>query len=214
MVDFDLSEEEQAERLKKWWKENATSIIVGVVIGVGAIVGINLWRDYQTTQSESASGLYEHMLSAYRQQQPDQATATAEQIVREYTSSPYAGKAGLLLAKIHYENKDIENTEARLRWVIDNAVESATAHAARLRLGRVLLAEGKIQQVKNLLAVTDYGGFESEYKELEGDLYFEMGAPVSAKSAYQRALEMLADGSNYEDILLMKLDNVATEASE
>ena len=52
MIDPRYSEDEHAERLKEWWKKNGTSIIFGVVIGVGAIAGVNYWRDYTQTQSE------------------------------------------------------------------------------------------------------------------------------------------------------------------
>ena len=34
-----LSEEEQVEALKKWWKDNGTSVIAGVVLGFGIIFG-------------------------------------------------------------------------------------------------------------------------------------------------------------------------------
>ena len=51
MIDPRYSEDEQAERLKEWWKKNGTSVIVGVVIGVSAIVGVNLWRNYTQTQA-------------------------------------------------------------------------------------------------------------------------------------------------------------------
>ena len=34
-----LSDDEQAEALKKWWKENAVSIIVNAGLGFGIIFG-------------------------------------------------------------------------------------------------------------------------------------------------------------------------------
>ena len=36
-----LDEEEQLARAKSWWDENANSVIVGVVLVVGGIVGWN-----------------------------------------------------------------------------------------------------------------------------------------------------------------------------
>ena len=39
-----LSDDEQAEALKKWWKENAVSIIVGAGLGFGIIFGWQGWQ--------------------------------------------------------------------------------------------------------------------------------------------------------------------------
>ena len=38
------TEEQQVEAVKKWWKENGVSLIVGVVMGLSAIAG---WKYYQ-----------------------------------------------------------------------------------------------------------------------------------------------------------------------
>ena len=49
-----LTEEEQVERLKQWWKENGRSIIAGVVIGLGVFGSWQGWRAYQIQQAEAA----------------------------------------------------------------------------------------------------------------------------------------------------------------
>lgn len=46
-MNMQLTEEEQVEALKKWWKENGTAVIVGVVIGISAVVGFWKWREYR-----------------------------------------------------------------------------------------------------------------------------------------------------------------------
>ncbi|MYE24023.1 MAG: tetratricopeptide repeat protein, partial [Gammaproteobacteria bacterium] len=38
-----MTDEEQAERLKKWWDANGVSLIVTLVLAVGAVIG---WRYY------------------------------------------------------------------------------------------------------------------------------------------------------------------------
>jgi len=41
------TEEQQVEAVKKWWKENGTSLIIGAVIGLSAIGG---WKYYQSEE--------------------------------------------------------------------------------------------------------------------------------------------------------------------
>ena len=38
-----LTDEEQVEKVKAWLKENGTSIVAGVVIGLGGIFGWQFW---------------------------------------------------------------------------------------------------------------------------------------------------------------------------
>ncbi|MDH5355953.1 MAG: tetratricopeptide repeat protein, partial [Gammaproteobacteria bacterium] len=33
------TDEEQVEKLKKWWQENGRSVIAGIIIGVGGLFG-------------------------------------------------------------------------------------------------------------------------------------------------------------------------------
>ena len=42
MENYD-SEQEQVEDIKKWWKENGRSVIAGLVIGLGGMVGWKSW---------------------------------------------------------------------------------------------------------------------------------------------------------------------------
>ncbi len=214
MVDLHLSDDEQAERLKSWWKENGSSVIVGAIVGIGIIVGVNFWRDYKSSQSETASAMYESMLAAYRQQNLEVSEKIGAEIMNNFANTPYAGTAALLLAKISFENKDLDSARGQLRWAMDNSADKATVHAARLRLARILLSENRNEQVKEMLNVTDHGGFESEYRELQGDLHLSLGEHAQAREAYQSALENLPEGSTYGEILRLKVDNAAAGTNQ
>ncbi len=214
MVDIHLSDDEQAERLKAWWKENGTSVIIGAVVGIGVIVGVNFWRDYKTSQGETASALYEMMLGNYRQQNMAVAETTGGQIMGNFSSTPYAGKAALLLAKISFDKNDLTSAKSQLRWAVHNSIEPATVHAARLRLARILLSEKQYVQVDELISVDDLGGFESEYLEIRGDLHMARGEAEQAREAYLAAAQELPEGSSYGDILNMKADNAVMDMAQ
>ncbi len=53
-----LSEQEQAERLKNWWKKNAAPVLGGVLLGLGAIFGYNWWTAAEEKRREAASDLF------------------------------------------------------------------------------------------------------------------------------------------------------------
>ena len=210
MVDPTYSDDEQAERLKEWWKKNGTSIIVGGVLGISAIIGVNLWRDYVKTQAENASELFTQLLVS----QGEQSQQLGEELISDYEQTPYAALAALYMARTYYQDGDIENAETMLKWAMDNGKQTAVRHAARLRLARVYLEKGAVDDVERLIETDQYDGFESEYKELLGDLAMLKGDAEGARSAYEVALSKLSRGSRFSELLALKLDNAIGESAK
>jgi len=202
MAGLQLSEEEQSERLKAWWKENGTAVIAGVVVGIAVIGGVNYWRSYQAEQAETASALYMELLNG--------AEAGAEgpgrRLIDDYAGTPYAGKAALLMAKSEVEAGGYEAARGHLQWVQDNAADPADRRLATLRLARLALHLGEPEAARTLLADMQPGGYRSTYHELRGDLDMARGDPQSARVAYETALESLPDVSGFADMLNLKLD--------
>ena len=67
------TDDERVEDLKKWWKENGASIIVGIALGVMAIFGWRYWNSYRDAQAETASRAYdafiEKIFGSYKRKQ-------------------------------------------------------------------------------------------------------------------------------------------------
>ena len=203
MIDPRYSEDEQAERLKEWWKKNGTSVIFGVAIGVSAIVGVNLWRHYTQTQAESASSLFTQLLST----QGEESEELGNELLSDYDNTPYAALAALYLAKINYEKGDISNAERMLGWALENSKQVSNQHVARLRLARIYLDTDRLSEAENLVDIKKFDGFESEYKELLGDIAMLKGDAESARSAYEEALNALPRGSRFSELLVLKRDH-------
>ena len=75
----ELSEEEQVERLRKWWAENGVSLVISIVIGVAALMGWRHWQGWEKQEAAAASAVYETMMNAVQRARsaPD-STADAE----------------------------------------------------------------------------------------------------------------------------------------
>ena len=61
-MDIYTTEEEQVEAIKKWWKENAKSVIGGVIIGLAVIYGGKTWLAQQNVHVEQVSVTFEAMM--------------------------------------------------------------------------------------------------------------------------------------------------------
>lgn len=203
--------DDELEKLKTWWKNYGTSVIVGILLGAVLLGGINYWKHYKYERSARASVLYDGLITSAEQHRSDAVRDAATKLMQDYSATPYAGKAALILAKISYAAADVENARKHLQWAVDHATESATRHAARLRLARILIDQGALDQALALANVTDTNGFVSEYQELRGDILVAKDQKAEARSAYRKALEGLPRGSSYTRILKMKLDDLGPE---
>jgi predicted negative regulator of RcsB-dependent stress response len=203
MAGVQLTDEEQSERLKQWWRENGVSIAVGMALGIAVIVGVNYWRSYQAEQSETASALYTQLVE---QRGDDSPGEIARKLKEEYAGTPYAGKAALFMARLDFENGRADEARQRLEWARDNAEDPADGKIAGLRLARIMLDANELDQAETLLSGIQAGGYESEYHELAGDLAMARGDPAKAREAYKSALESLPGQSGFADMLELKLD--------
>jgi len=142
----------------------------------------------------------------------DTPEALAQKLREEHGGLDYAAQAAMLVARLAVERGDLAAARGHLRWVADNAAKPATGHAARVRLGRLLLAEGDVDGAAAVAAVEDEGGFVSHYAELRGDIFAARENFTEARAAYQRALAALPLGSAYRDLLELKINNSAGPA--
>lgn len=209
-----VSEQEQVEALKKWWKENGKAVLAGVVLGLGILFGGRAWIDYRDTQAEKASGQYAQLMAAKERGDAAMAVQKGEEILKDYSSTPYAALAALALAEVKREQGDLAAARTQLQWVTDNAKQAGIKHVARLRLGRVLISEGNPDAALALVPAGDAEGFTAAYEELKGDAYVAKGDVAQARTAYQRALDALEPAAPNRALLQMKLDDLGAGSKQ
>jgi len=195
MQDFE-TEEQQIEALKKWWKENATSLILGVSIG-----GFSFWSYYVETKNEhriEASNIY---ISLEKQVQAnnvdDESIKKADQLSAEYADTPYAALSSLVMASYQFNKGDVDKAIARLQWVDKNAQEEETKHIARLRLAGIYISQKKHDESLALLSLDHPAAFNGRYEELKGDVFVAKGEIEQARIAYDKAIKQSTNTSRW-----------------
>lgn len=210
MVDDYLSDREQEEALRTWWRENWRWILGGVVLGLAILVGWQLWKSHTTKQGEQAAVLYEEYQAAGADAQKSQ--ASFDKLIAEFPSSAYAMQARLLQAKKNVEAAQYDEAAAQLRNVAENAKDEELAQIARQRLARVLIQQGKHDEALALLDPEKAGAFAPQVRELRGDALFAKGDQEGARAEYAAALVPDADAQIDRSVLEMKLQQVGGEA--
>lgn len=208
MVEIHATEEQQVEAIKKWWKENRWSVFVGIAIGIAVLVGGRTWIERQHHYSEAASNEYQVMLNLLAGGKSKEAEETGTELLGKYSDTPYASLAALTMAKIKADAGDLAAASSHLHWILNNAKQEAVKHEARLRLGRILLAQNKTKEALDLLKIQDTGVYTPEYEELKGDIYVKENKPSLARTAYSRALTESTPAAPGRKNLQMKLDDL------
>jgi predicted negative regulator of RcsB-dependent stress response len=201
------TEEEQVEAFKRWWKENGTSIIAGIVIGLGGIFGWQAWNNYQDRMGKDASQAFGQLVSAQQRGDVESASKQAELLQQEYENSNYAFFAAMIQARLKLEAGDSAAARSQLAWVVDHVDEVSLKRLAQLNLARLLLSEGDLDGAEKLVGA-DAGEFGGDFAQLRGDIAAQRGDKQAAFEAY--TLAMTQETSN-RNLLQMKLDDLALE---
>jgi predicted negative regulator of RcsB-dependent stress response len=207
-----LSDEQRVEELKKWWDENGKAVIAGVVLGLGGLLTWKGWVYYQETQAKAASEYYARVRLATSENNAQTIVENTDILQGSYSSTPYAALAALELAKFKADAGDLEVAAERLRWAIDHGAQEAVRNTARIRLARVLVAQGKNDEVLDLLSRSDFLPVQylSMVEEIRGDALLAKGEIDKARTAYTKALISAGEDSEY---LRMKREDLG-EAPE
>lgn len=205
------TDEERVEALKKWWKDNASAILLGAIFGMAVLAGWRYWQNYQHGRSESASGIFQQVLTKAKDKKDENKLAVEQggkQIMSQYADTAYASFAAMLLAKNAVDNGDLNTARTELNWVMSNAKQPALKEVARLRLARLSLAEGKADDAWGILTrekMPEQSEQLASYHELKGDILSAQGKTQEARTAYLQALALNSPAS---DNVQLKLDEL------
>ena len=209
-----MSDEEQIEKVRDWWKDNGRAVIAGVIIAVGAVVGWQQWGAYQDRQAEAASAAYMQFIEA-RETGADADTVVrrGERVMDDFDSSAYASMAALQLANYQAGQEDAQGARQTLDWVIENARDKSFRDLARLRLAQILYGDDDLDDALAVLEGAEDGPYDGRYHELRGDIYAAQGERDSARESYQSALAIEDLPGVRRSLIELKLNELGGEVS-
>ena len=207
MVEDYLSDREQEEALRSWWRENWRWIIGGVVLGFGLLGGWTYWGQHRDQQAAGAAKLYQDFSGALRANDADKAKGLLDNLASDHTGSPYTQQARLMLAKNHVEAGRYDEAVALLRTVTQESKDPELAQLAQLRTARLLIQQGKHDEALALLDVESAGAYAAQTREIRGDAMMAKGDPEAARAEYAAALAADADPQVDRSMLELKLQD-------
>ena len=196
------TEEQQAEAIKRFFRENGVSLALGIVIGLGGLYGWKYYNQSKITSAEIASNAYNELVES------GEVLTKSDSFIAENGDSNYAALAAFVAAKEAVEKGEFETAVTKLTWLQDNVQNPELKATAILRLARVQAQLTQYDAALKTLSQTTPEAFKAQVTEVKGDVYLAKGDKDSARSEYEAALAESKEGNN--SLLQIKLDNLAT----
>ena len=210
-MDDNLTDQQQAERIKNWLKENSKFLVGGLVLGVSGFFGIQFFQDNRLRESEMASQLYSEIEFAVKQQRLSQAQSLLQKMDADFANTPYQDQGHLFMAKLFMDSVDYENAILQLEFLIENSTEESLQHIARIRIARIKLQQNLYNEALQVLETESMGSFEAKYEEIKGDIFSKKGEFLEAQAAYLKALDLLLPGEFDYEYIQMKFKDIQSE---
>ena len=208
-----IDEYEQGERVRAWLRNNGSSLIGGVALGLAALGGWQWWQGQQVQKQVDAAAEFESFYEAVEAKDDTKAGAHAAALAQSFPESPYPVLAALRRAELlHTQGKDDEALK-----VLDAAkatkADPVLAELAQLRAARLLSGMGKHEDaIKRLDAFTN-SSFPAVAAEIRGDAEMALGRRDAARAAYEKALASLDIAAPTRPMVEMKLTDAGGSPS-
>jgi predicted negative regulator of RcsB-dependent stress response len=187
VIDDYYNEQEQWERVKQWLRENGPWIVLGILLGLGALAGWRWWEQRVEQRLQSASAAYGLMLDTLAAGERDKALLMADELRREHGNIAYADQADLLAARADVEAGKLGEAVLRLARVMKGSKDAQLRLVARARLARVQLAQKNADAALATLSGAQPGAFAALYEAIRGDALYAKGDRVAALAAWRKA---------------------------
>jgi predicted negative regulator of RcsB-dependent stress response len=188
-VDELLSEKEQIQYMRDWWRENRFYIFIFGALVIGGVAGKSAWETSVENDQLMASSLYESLAVKISENNLEAGIVIAEGIYADHNDSIYVDQARLAMAYFYMSQSRDEDAANELRQLITDSENHELALIGRMRLAKILLYQSKYQEVLDLLEGNIGHAFETKYSELIGDAYYGLEDYQSAEFAYMSSLQ-------------------------
>ena len=183
-----LSEKEQIEKMRTWWSDYGLYVIGGVVLGAAILFGINYYQTQKVETEIAASVHYDEVAEHVVNGDLDAAKASAAKLDSEFGNSSYAAQSKLAMSRLYMDKNRDEDAAQALRELLEMSGFENLKHIARVRLAKILLYQGKPEDVLSLLEGQGNAAVAARYAEELGDAYVALGRYEEARASYQAAL--------------------------
>ena len=199
-----LDEYEQGEKVRSWLRENGSSLLTGILLGLALILGYQWYQGSQVREKENAAAQYQALADAIKAKDDAKIKTFAGEIHAKYADSPFAALANLRQAQYLQAGGKNDEAIALLRGA-KVPTDPALAELQVLRLSRLLLIAGKPADALKAIEGRTDSLFPAVLAELRGDIQLALGKREDARKSYEQAMTTLDEAAPMRRVVELKL---------
>lgn len=204
-----LNDDDRVRALSTWWESNGTTLVVGLVLMIAAVIGWRWYNDHTQAREEAASATYQQYVEArQRGAKSVELDAPLATLDSEFQHTGYRIFTLFYRAFDAATAEDYPKATQYLETAVKDAADDRLRDIARLRLARLQLQSGNADAALATLATVGGAGFRSYVAELKGDILMGQHKPDEAREAYLAA-KAAADPDAAQPVLEMKIVDLA-----
>ena len=204
-----LSDDEQVERIKTWWKANGNSIIAGVVIGLGGFFAWQGWGSYQDKLAGEGAEAYELFAQTAFGSDVKKTDDALAQLQSNFGDSSYFQFAAMELARQQVNSGSLEAAEKTLGNLLKQSADSALKPLLETRLARLLVAQKRLDEAGKLLDSINSDAYAAEIAAIRGQIAYQQGDMSGARAALEEARQK----GNSDESINYLLEEIGTQES-
>ncbi|RPH28315.1 hypothetical protein EHN07_09550 [Buttiauxella warmboldiae] len=201
------NDNEQVDAVKRFFAENGKALVVGVVLGIGALVGWRYWNGQQTESAMASSLEYQTVTEAVRADNP--ATLNAAEKFAADTKNTYGALASLELAQKYADSNDLAKAAAQLQQGLANTGDENLQALINARLARIQIQQKQADAALKTLDGIKGEGWVAIVADLRGEALLSKGDKQGARDAWSKGSQTDASPA-LREMMQMKINNLSS----
>lgn len=202
------SENEQREALGRFFADNGKALVIGVVIGIAALVGWRYWHNHQNDAMMASSASWQQVNQALTHDAAPAAVDAAQKFA-DVNNNNYGALTSMDLARFYVDNGNFAAAEKQLQKALTQTNEENLEALIYVRLARVQLEAKNVDGALKTLEKETHAGWSALVEDARGDAQVIKGNNQAAREAYDKALKANPPQA-LQALLRMKLNNLSS----
>jgi predicted negative regulator of RcsB-dependent stress response len=201
------TEEEQVEKLEKFWNLYKWVITFAIIFLLGIYFAYNYYSDQKVKNTAQASQLYQEILIK-KITDIDLIIEKVALLKKSSSNTPYASRSAIYLSKLYSQENKNEAAIKELVWASENSPEESIESIAYYLLANIYLVTDKLDEAMIAAVKIDTIGFQTLTKDIIGDIYLKQDNKEEARKSYIEALKLYKGQGDIRKVIQNKIDSI------
>ncbi|GAB81205.1 YfgM family protein [Shimwellia blattae] len=201
------NENDQIDAVKRFFAENGKALVVGVVLGIGALVGWRYWNGHQSDTARASSLAYEQVTTAIQADKPE--TLAAAQKFAADTRDTYGALAAMQVAQHFVDSEQLDKAAAELQQGAGDAKDPQLQSLINLRLARIQIQQKQADAALKTLDTVKGEGWSAIVADIRGEALLSKGDKQGARDAWSKGVASDASPA-LREMMQMKINNLSS----